>query len=342
MALYAALFFIALRGGLALLVGPILGEPTPHFPLYLAEALLVEGAALLIAPTARPYAFGALAGAAIGTVGFAAEYAYSHVWMPIPWQESLIGEALLPTAVIAVAGGIVGAFIATAWRAPVETEARRPLSGKPALAGLAVVALVIGFGLQTSPERGTTATVDLTPAGNGSGKEVDATVRFDPPSAAEDANWLNATSWQGGGLRVDPLVPVDASAGIYETSEPMPVSGSWKSLIRVHRGDSLLGVPVFLPEDTAIPAAEVPATPHFVRPLVTDKEILQREQAGDVPGWTTAAGYGVVGLIVLSIIALLGWILARLGSVHGGDEGRTPRDRARSGMPVERPAGGTA
>src|SRR3954454_24347572 len=38
-ALSAALFFIALRGFLAIMVGPVLGETTPHFPLYLAEAL---------------------------------------------------------------------------------------------------------------------------------------------------------------------------------------------------------------------------------------------------------------------------------------------------------------
>ena len=34
-ALGAALFFLAMRGLMALLVGPVLGEPTPHFPLFL-------------------------------------------------------------------------------------------------------------------------------------------------------------------------------------------------------------------------------------------------------------------------------------------------------------------
>src|SRR3954451_3333626 len=45
-ALAGAAFFILLRGGLALLVGPLIGETTPHFPLYLAEALCVEAVAL--------------------------------------------------------------------------------------------------------------------------------------------------------------------------------------------------------------------------------------------------------------------------------------------------------
>src|SRR5204862_598369 len=41
-ALGAALFFIALRGLLALIIGPILGRTAPHFPLYLVEAGCVE------------------------------------------------------------------------------------------------------------------------------------------------------------------------------------------------------------------------------------------------------------------------------------------------------------
>ena len=52
-ALGAALFFLAMRGVMALLVGPVLGEPTPHFPLYVVEALLVEAIALRVAARCR-------------------------------------------------------------------------------------------------------------------------------------------------------------------------------------------------------------------------------------------------------------------------------------------------
>src|SRR3954451_9775568 len=55
-ALFAVGFFVVLRGGLALIVGPLLGEVTPHLPLYLAEGLLIEAAAFAIAPRERPYA----------------------------------------------------------------------------------------------------------------------------------------------------------------------------------------------------------------------------------------------------------------------------------------------
>ncbi|HXR60410.1 MAG TPA: hypothetical protein VN732_03690, partial [Solirubrobacterales bacterium] len=36
-AIGAALFFVLVRGALAILVGPVLGQTTPHFPLYVAE-----------------------------------------------------------------------------------------------------------------------------------------------------------------------------------------------------------------------------------------------------------------------------------------------------------------
>src|SRR3954462_2159054 len=41
-AIGAVVVFLAVRGGLTLLIGPILGRSILHFPLYLAEALLVE------------------------------------------------------------------------------------------------------------------------------------------------------------------------------------------------------------------------------------------------------------------------------------------------------------
>src|SRR6478672_7580586 len=81
-ALVAVAFFIGIRGVVSIFVGPIMGEVTPHFPLYIVEALLVEGVAFLIA-TRRPIRFGVWSGVAIGTIGFAAEYLWSHIWMPI-------------------------------------------------------------------------------------------------------------------------------------------------------------------------------------------------------------------------------------------------------------------
>src|SRR5215210_8282575 len=88
-AIGTALFFIALRGIIAIVVGPVLGEPTPYFPLYLVEAAIVELVAMRI-PRQRPLALGSAAGLLIGTVGLAAEWGWSHVFMPLPWPSELL------------------------------------------------------------------------------------------------------------------------------------------------------------------------------------------------------------------------------------------------------------
>ena len=53
-----------------------------------------RGGGLRPAPQRRsPVATGALAGVLIGTIGLAAEWGWSHVWMPLPWPDSLLPEA---------------------------------------------------------------------------------------------------------------------------------------------------------------------------------------------------------------------------------------------------------
>ena len=111
-AIGAALFFLVARGGLALLIGPVLGETTPHLPLYIVEALVVEAVALRIS-TDRPLAFGLWSGLGIGTLGLAAEWAWSHIWMPIPWPAAAFPEAAIAGLTVAVSGALLGAWIGT-------------------------------------------------------------------------------------------------------------------------------------------------------------------------------------------------------------------------------------
>ncbi len=319
-ALGAALFFIVVRGGLALIVGPGFGETVPHFPLYLAEAACVELLALAVPAllTARPYAFGAAAGALIGTVGFAAEFAWSHVWMPVPWPESAISSMILPTLITAISAGLIGAFLASALNAagsPSAEGSRRP-SRAPALApaaiGLVAIALVVALNVRDQPA-GANGEVTLTEVSPAPERSAQATVTIDPPAIADDANWVTAIGWQGGEkLHLDHLEQV--APGVYETSEPLPLYGSWKTLVRIHADDSLIGLPLYLPEDKVIPAEGV-SSPEgtFDRPFIDETTILQRELKDDVPGYLATVAYSIVGLIVLSIIGLLGWVLLRLG-----------------------------
>jgi hypothetical protein len=327
--LFAVGFFLVVRGVLTLLVGPILGEATPHLPLYLAEGLLVEATALAIAPRARPYLFGAVSGLLIGTVGFAAEFAWSHVWMPNPWPSALIGEALPIVPIAGIAAGLIGGFVGTALAAPRLPRVRvRRIA--PAAVGLAAVVVIFAYGLNTTPERGVLATVHLHDAGGGPGREVSAGIRISPPTAVRDADWVQVLAWQGGGMVLDRLHRT--GPGSYRTTRPIPAHGSWKALVRLHRRDSLLGAPIYLPADKAIPVKGVPASRSFTRPFVKEKKILQREQKSGVSPALATIAYSVVGVIVLALILALGWTLTRLGRSARAPE--QPSRRESLGPPV--------
>jgi hypothetical protein len=331
-ALGAAAYFIVIRGLVTLLVGPVLGETTPHMPLYIVEAALVEAVAFAVPPR-RAYAFGALSGLAIATVGFAAEYAWSHLWMPNPWPTALIGEAVVPLLVTGLAAGLIGAFVGTALAAARHGRAVRLPRLAPAAVALAALAGVVGYGLDTKPVEGVRASVtlhDVTPAPD---RTVQATIRIDPPAATRDADWLTAMAWQGGGFQSDRLRKV--APGVWRTTSPLPVHGDWKTLIRLQRGRSIVAVPVYLPEDRAIPAPRLNAPNRFDRAFVLERDILQRERKGDVPSSLALIAYGAVGSIVLALLALLGWSLARLGAASGATRPR----RRRIARPVVAPGG---
>jgi hypothetical protein len=306
-ALGAAVFFILIRGGLALLVGPVLGQTTPHFPLYLAEAAVVEAVALFVSTQRRPLRFGLLAGIGIGTVGLAAEWGWSHLWMPLPWPGSAFPEVALIGFAAAIAGSTIGAWIGT-HLSPIPPR-RSPQLRRAAVCSAAVLAALVAYGLYTPTEEGVRAQVALQELGGPAGREVEATVRLQPPDAADDAEWLNVTAWQGGGLVVAPLERV--GPGVYRSTEPIPVHGNWKSLIRLHDGNSLTALPIFLPRDEAIPVGEVPAPAQFTRSFGDEHQLLQREAKGGPPV-LVAIAYSVVAAIALSLLALIAWALHRL------------------------------
>jgi hypothetical protein len=151
-------------------------------------------------------------------------------------------------------------------------------------------------------------------------REVAGTVKLDPPDAAEDAEWLNITGWQGGGSVVDFLRK--EREGEYRTTKPIPVYDNWKVTMRLHKDRTVASVPIFMPQDEAIPVPEIPAEPRITRNFVLDKENLLREQKDDAPPFLTTAAYVIVLLIGLGLFASLGWGLARFGRLTGVEERR--------------------
>ena len=303
--------FLIIRGFLALIVGVVFGQTMPHFPLYIVEAAVVE-LVFLRATSLRPVAAGALAGVFIGTIGLGAEWGWSHVWMPIPWPASLLPEAAVAGLIAAVAGGAVGGFIGAALVNPRPFPPLRAERLGALVAGVALLA-VLAWGLplnSNGPDRATVSLHDV--AGSGPGREVAATIRISPASAARNPDFLNVTAWQGGGSVLDPLERV--GPGVYRTTKPIPVHDGWKAMVRLQRGSTLVSVPIYLPLDRAIPAAEVPAAATFTRDFRSDRELLQRERKAGVPASLSVSAYLTVLAIALSLFALLGWSLIRLES----------------------------
>src|SRR3954464_7614146 len=75
----------------------VAGEAAPAVPLFVPEAIAIE---LAFLARRGPVTAGAL----VGTLGFAGEWAWTHVAMPIAWTPALLPEA----AIMAVAGGGAG------------------------------------------------------------------------------------------------------------------------------------------------------------------------------------------------------------------------------------------
>jgi hypothetical protein len=300
-ALAATGAYLLVMTPMVLIIGPGFGHTFLHFPLYIVEALLVELAGLVLGRRGA-VAVGAGSCVLIGTIGMAAEWGWSQIAMPLPWTAALLPEAPILALAAAVSGGLIGAHLGGALRSP-----RRP-SGVPRLlpaAALAVVVACLAIPMHTTHGVLPRADVTLHEAGPG---QANATVKLDPQDAARDAKWFHAMAWQGGGSRLVQLE--ETGPGTYRTAEPIPVNGDWKAMVRLHKGSEIIAVPIYMPGDSAIPAREVPAKPHFVRAFQVDHEVLRREERG-AASWLTGAAYGVLAVVALTWLAAMGAAVTR-------------------------------
>lgn len=302
-ALGALLVFLAVRSALSAVIGPVLGHTMLHFPLFVAEALAVELVGRRVS-TDRQISFGAWSGTAIAVLGLPSEWAWSHLWMTMSWPAELLPETLLLGLTAALAGGLLGGFIGRSLVSPARPRQRAPRW----LGGVTVAALVacLAYPLPISRGIDATARVALDTPEESSSK---VTVTLDPVSAASSATWFNVTSWQGGGSVIAELRP--AGPASYTTDRPVPIEGEWKTLIRLHEGAAIVAAPIYLPEDRAISASEIPAEPVSTRAFVADKKLLLRE-AKDTPGWLSAVAYALLVVLVAVWVVALGWGFRRL------------------------------
>ncbi|MEA2468355.1 MAG: hypothetical protein QOJ57_2481, partial [Thermoleophilaceae bacterium] len=257
-------------------------------------------------------------------IGFAAEYAWANTVDAIGWPPSLILEGVICALVAGVAGGVIGGFIGRAVTpgAARETVPRWviPAAG---VAAVAVIVWAVPMPNGTPPK----ATLTLTPAKslpNGESQML-VTAKLDPPDAAEDNRWFVGTAWQGKQRSIVGEMK-KIGPGLYRADKPIPVGGEdWKATLRLQTGRAVLGLPLYLPADKAIPVEKVAAKNGATLEFQRDKSLLQREQKKGVPGFLTLAAYIAVFLIWAGMIAVVAWGLARLAGALGGS-GAPPRE----------------
>ncbi|MBW3665934.1 MAG: hypothetical protein KY469_22870, partial [Actinobacteria bacterium] len=331
-ALGAVLVFLGIRVLLTVLITPVLGRTAFHFPLYLGAAVAVELVALRV-PVHRQLTFGAWAGLGIGTLGLAVEWAWSHVGMPIAWPAALLPEALLALPA-AVAAAVVGGFIGRSLT-PADHR-RQDVAGwvAPVAGAVLVFTLAYPMPMTTAPGASVEATLEDVEE-DPEERTVHARIRLHPTDLAEDADYFNITAWQGAEWTressfLDPLERIEP--GVYRTTRPIPVHGEWKALIRIQKDRLNIAAPIFLPEDEAIPAEEVPAEQRFTREFDANRKLLLRE-AKEAPAWIDVVAYGGLAVLLLTWIASIGWGLSRLR--RSGS--RSPVD---SGHPADETTGG--
>ena len=124
------------------------------------------------------------------------------------------------------------------------------------------------------------------------------------------------------GINVDPLEKV--GPGRYRTTAPVPVWGTWKTLLRVHDGKTLAAVPIFLAGDPGIGAPEVPAVSPMTRPFTNEVTILQRERNEDIPQSLWLIGCLIVLFCTLAMLAGLTWGAGRINNREPEPAAREP------------------
>ncbi|GAA1606945.1 hypothetical protein [Kribbella karoonensis] len=311
--------YLVIRGGIAYAVAEPLGQIVGHFPLLIVEAVLVEVAAFAVGNKNR-FRLGVVAGVLVGTVGVVAEYAWSHVWMPIAWPPSMLPAAIGYGVAVGIGAGLVGAWLATRYAEVAGEERATGIKHIRAIAvrrthqlgaaGLAAVAATVFFCVPRSADPGVSGVVSLERVATGAEPTAYVTISLTPADAADGARWFEALAWQGGGLVYHPMEKV--ADGTYRSRDALPMYGKWKSMVRLHQGQrDMVAAWVYAPEDAAIAKPAVQVSNGQTVSFVDEQQVLRREERTDVPRWMWNAGYALLAVVGLLEVAGIAWLVGR-------------------------------
>ena len=282
--------------------------------IFLVSALVVEAVALFAGVEGR-LRFAVLSAIGVGTVGLAGEWLWNQGAYQ-PWHSSLLPEAVVLGVIGALAAAIAAVPFASAVRDEPRHDHRVPRWVYAGALGAIVVVVLVPIPRRVGDVH---AAVRLLPSSStpSSGALRTVEVTLAPSDAADEARWFQASSWQGGGLVVRDMVEV--GRGRYRSEGPVPVDGRWKSLLRLHRGDELMTLPLYLPADSAIGEPEIPAIDRSGQ-MQPETRYLLREtrEGGALLKWL------VHGLLVLAAAAWLGAFVVAVRGLRQIGGGTTP------------------
>ena len=327
--LAAAFAFVACRvvmgpgralavAGMSLLLGVVgMGEadfvPQRAGGIYVVSAVVVEIVALVLG-TERRLRFALVSGLGVATLGLAGEWVWNQGAYQ-PWTAALLPDALLLCVLVGLGAAVLGA----AWGGAISRDAVRIPAAVVAGGAIAVLlALAVPLPRTSSP---VTASVDVTPVGDGQARVA---VVVEPADAADDARWFQLSAWQGDGLVLADMR--EESPGRWVGESPVPVTGRWKTLVRLHRGSDMMAVPIWLPADPEIGADEIPAVDRTA-PFVNEQRYLLRELK-DGP-----ATYERIVYAILALVAALWATSFTLAAKHIRD--RRPPSAREEQVPLE-------
>ncbi len=256
--------------------------------LLIFSAIAVEIAALIVG-TKNRVRYAVACGLAVGTLGLAGEWWWNQRAFQ-PWTPALLPDGLILGVLAAVAAGILGTAFATAIRG--ERHTIRPVV--VAVAGLAVL-FCLAWPL---PRHGSDVRADVSLA-RGANSTVVVTAKLDPPDAADHARWFQAMAWQGGGFKAVDMI--EREPGVWVSKSAVPVGGSWKTVLRLHRGAEMGAIPIWMPADPEIGASEVSAVDKTAK-FNLETAYLLREQHGG-PGWFGPTILALLGLISIAWVS---------------------------------------
>ena len=213
-----------------------------------------------------------------GTVGFAAEYGWSQIAMPLPWTGALLPEGLIYAALAGVARRA-----ARARSSPPRCAAtcRRPRVARVACIGAFALLIAVAIGAADKHVPDARAQIELTDV-KSAPRPRGARHRPARPARRRRRRELAlhprlgraaTTAWSTGSSAIGP--------GVYRSTKPIPLGGTWKVGLRLNRGRERGAVPMRLPVDRGLPNAEqtLPALHHGRRARARDARVGRRRAA---------------------------------------------------------------